>query len=56
MTKAFDCVEMKHKGADRIRKKIGKLTAKEELQFWKEMTASLKKHKMQVLEKQKVEA
>lgn len=56
MNKAFDCVEMKHKGADRIRKKIGKLTAKEELKFWKEMTASLKKHKMQVLEKQKVEA
>jgi hypothetical protein len=56
MNKAFDCVEMKHKGADRIRKKIGKLSAKEELQYWKEMTASLKKHKMQISEKHKVEA
>lgn len=45
MNKPFDCVEMKHKGADRIRKKIGKLTAKEELQFWKKMTASLKNKK-----------
>jgi hypothetical protein len=56
MNKAFDCVEMKHKGADRIRKKIGKLSAKEELQFWKEMTASLKKYKMQISEKHKAEA
>jgi hypothetical protein len=55
MNKAFDCVEMKHKGADRIRKKIGKLSAKEELQFWKEITASLKNHKMQISEKHKVE-
>jgi hypothetical protein len=56
MNKTFDCVKMKHKGADRIRKKIGKLTAKEELQFWKEMTASLIKHKMQISEKHKIEA
>ena len=56
MNKTFDCVEMKHKGADRIRKKIGKLTAEEELQFWKKMTASLIKHKMQISEKHKVEA
>jgi hypothetical protein len=56
MNKAFDCVEMKHKGADRIRKKIGKLSAEEELQFWKEMTASLKKHKIQMAKKQKVES
>jgi hypothetical protein len=56
MNKTFDCVEMKHKGADKIRKKIAKLSTKEELQFWKEMTASLKKRKMQISAKHKVEA
>jgi hypothetical protein len=56
MNKKFDCVDMKHKGAEKIRKKIGKLNPKEELQFWKEMTASLKKRKLQLEAKHKVEA
>ncbi len=56
MNKAFDCVEMKHRSADRIRKKMGKLSAKEELQYWKETTALLKKHKMQISVKHQVEA
>jgi hypothetical protein len=56
MNKAFDCVEMKHKGADRIRKKIGKLKTKEELDFWQEMTDSLKKRKLVLEAKHKVDA
>ena len=56
MNKTFDCVEMKHKGAERIRKKIAKLTVKEEIQFWKEITTSIKKRKAQIEKKHKVEA
>jgi hypothetical protein len=56
MNKTFDCVDMKHKGAEKIRKKIGNFTQKEELQFWKDMTASLKKRKLQLEAKHKVEA
>ena len=41
---------MKHKGADKTRKKIDKLTDKEKLQFWKKMTALLKKQKIQIVE------
>jgi hypothetical protein len=56
MNKNFDCVEMKHKGAQEIRKKIGKLKQNEELRFWEEMTASLKKRKLELEGKKKIEA
>ncbi len=51
MNKSFDCVELKHQGAERIRKRIGKLNTKEELQFWREMTVLLKTRKSKLLEK-----
>jgi len=56
MSKPFDCVEMKHRGAEKIRKKIGKLTQKEELQFWKEKTASLIERKSRIEGNRKVKA
>jgi hypothetical protein len=56
MNKTFDCVEMKHQGAEKIRKRIGKLTPKEELQFWKEMTASLNERKSRIEGNRKVKA
>ena len=56
MNKTFDCVEMKHRGAEKIRKKITKLSADEELRFWQEMTASLKKRKEQIIEKNRIKA
>lgn len=56
MSKPFDCVEMKHRGAEKIRKKLGKLTPKEELQFWKEKTASLVERKWRNEGNRKVEA
>ncbi|MBD3383350.1 hypothetical protein GF407_00360 [candidate division KSB1 bacterium] len=55
MNKTIDCVEMKHKGAQKIRKKIGKLKQKKELQFWKEMTAFLKEWKLELEAKKKIE-
>ncbi len=33
--KKFDCVEMKHKGAESIAKKISGLSPEDELDFWK---------------------
>lgn len=51
MNKSFDCVEMKHKGAERIRRKIAKLSMKEELRYWQDMTASLQRFKKQDNEK-----
>jgi hypothetical protein len=56
MNKSFDCVAMKHKGAEKIRKKIAKLSIDEEISFWKEKTASFKKRIKEIKEKSEVEA
>jgi hypothetical protein len=34
--KTFDCVEMMHRGAAKIRKQTGGMTKEEELAFWRE--------------------
>jgi len=42
-TKTFDCVEMKHRGADLVRSAIGGASPEEELKFWREGTEELRK-------------
>lgn len=32
--KSFDCVDMKHKGAAFLRKKLSKLSEKQKLEYW----------------------
>jgi hypothetical protein len=51
MNKSFDCVEMKHKGAELIYKKTAEFSREEELQFWKEKTISLKNQKNRLQKK-----
>ena len=41
-TKTFDCVEMKHRGADKLKEKIDRLTVQQELAFWAERSHELK--------------
>jgi len=40
-TKTFDCVEMKHRGADKVQHAIRRMTVAEELAFWAEGTREL---------------
>lgn len=40
--KTFDCVEMKHRGAEQLKKKIDRLTVQQELAFWAERSGELK--------------
>ena len=40
--KTFDCIEMKHRGAEKIRAKIGPMTKEEELAFWLERSQILR--------------
>ena len=47
-TKAFDCVEMKHQGAEKIREKIKDMTLEQELAFWQERTRELRNHQQDV--------
>ena len=41
-TKTFDCVEMKHRGAEKVREQTKDMTLKQELAFWQERSRLLK--------------
>ena len=56
MNKKFDCVEMKHQGAEKIKKKTSQLSAEKELEFWQKQTQSLRKYKEFIVKKQRVTA
>lgn len=40
--KTFDCVEIQHRGAERIREQISSLTQEQELAFWQERSQVLR--------------
>ncbi len=56
MNKKFDCVDMKHQGAEIIQAKIANLTLKEELAYWKAKSNKLRQRKRHLSQIQKVEA
>jgi len=41
MTKDFDCVEMKHKGAEKVQARLAGMTREEQLRYWEERTRAL---------------
>jgi hypothetical protein len=41
--KAFDCVEMQHRGAEAIHEKLKGLTREQQRAFWKRKTAALRR-------------
>ena len=47
-TKAFDCVRMKHQGAERIRSTVKDMTLEEEFAFWQACSKGLRKHQAKV--------
>ena len=42
MKKTFDCVEMMHQGAERVRQEIRGMTQEEELAYWRQQTEALR--------------
>ncbi|TMA58485.1 MAG: hypothetical protein E6J80_04985 [Deltaproteobacteria bacterium] len=40
--KTFDCVEMKHRGAEKVREQINGMTLEQELEFWRERSRILR--------------
>jgi hypothetical protein len=40
--KTFDCVEMKHQGAEKVREQIKGMTLEQELAFWQKRSRLLK--------------
>ena len=47
-TKTFDCVEMKHKGAEQILRQIRGMSREQELAFWNEGTRLLQQRQQQL--------
>ena len=41
-TKTFDCVQMKRRGAELVRKQLEGKSFKQQLEFWKKGTSQLK--------------
>jgi hypothetical protein len=41
-SKGFDCVEMKHRGAERVLAEIEGMTPEQELEYWRQATESLR--------------
>lgn len=41
-SKTVDCVEIQHRGAEQLKKKIDRLTVQQELKFWAERSSELK--------------
>ena len=55
-TKTFDCVEMKRRGADLVLRSIGDSTPEQELKFWREGTAELRRRqKLLIKQRQRLE-
>lgn len=53
MNKEFDCVEMKRKGSERLRKKLAGLSIAEELIFWKERNKALLQEQKRLIKRKK---
>jgi hypothetical protein len=51
-TKTFDCVEMKHLGAEKVQEQIAGMTREEEIKFWKERSQELRRRQEAVQNEQ----
>jgi len=50
-TKTFDCVQMKRRGAEAVRKQLEGTSPDEQLEYWQKGTAELKKLQKQLQNK-----
>jgi len=51
--KNFDCVAMKHRGAEQLFEKLSNLTPEQELAFWQKRTEFLQKFRQKLLAQRK---
>ncbi len=47
----FNCVEMKHRGAEKVLEQIAEMTREQELEFWRVRTQNLVAHKFDMRNK-----
>jgi hypothetical protein len=54
MKKKFDCVEMKHKGAEVVQARLAGMTREEQLAYWEERTRALLALQQEVIARKKM--
>lgn len=54
--KIFDCVEMKHRGAEEVQKTLAGMTLEEELAYWQSGTEELRQRQQKLRLLRQVEA
>ena len=54
--KTFDCVEMKHRGAEEVQKTLAGMTLEEELAYWQSGTEELRQRQTELRLLQQTEA
>lgn len=53
MKKTFDCVDMKHRAAEKLQAKLAGMTLDEQVAYWEERGAELRRRKEQSLARPK---
>jgi len=46
--KDFDCVEMKRRGAEKVREQTQNMTPEQELEFWRRKTVALRSRQQKI--------
>jgi len=52
-TKTFDCVDMKHQGAERVQARLAGMTLEEQLSFWEQRGRELNARQQEVIARKK---
>jgi len=52
-TKPFDCVEMKHQGAERVQARLAGMTLEEQLSFWEQRGRELYARQQEIIARKK---
>lgn len=47
-TKTFDCVEMMHKGAAEVRRRLKGMSEKERIEYWRKRTEQLRARQLEL--------
>ena len=51
--KSFDCVDMKHKGAEKVQAKLAGMSREQQLEYWRMRTDELLDFQREVVRKRK---
>lgn len=53
MKKTFDCVEMQHRGAEKVQARLAQMTLEEQVAYWERRGTELRKRQAELLARRK---